>query len=203
VKLPNSAHEQHPFVIARIAPDFRLLDVWALPVEGDRDEFGRFIETVASLDPAKTGSALSRALFWVRFRLGELFGWDDTAKERAIPENDETTLSARLPEFLRGSVDAPVGRPAGRFTPLYRTEQEWAAELSNETVHGVLHLAWVPGRAGRYRAQMGIYVKPRGKLGRIYLKLIQPFRHLIVYPVLTRQIGRAWEAQSRAGAVES
>jgi len=199
VRLPNAAHEQHPFVIARIAPDFRLLDVWALPVEGERDDFSHFLETVASLDPAKSGSSLSRALFWIRFRLGELFGWDETRTERAIPEDDEVTLRARLPDFLRGSADHPmIGPPGGRFTPLYRTENEWAAEISNETVHGVLHFAWVPGRAGRYRAQMGIYVKPRGKLGCIYLKLIQPFRHRIVYPALMRQFGNAWEARSDA-----
>ncbi len=40
---------------------------------------------------------------------------------------------------------------------------------------------------------MGIYVKPRGRLGEVYMKLIQPFRLFIVYPALMRQIGRMWE----------
>lgn len=82
--------------------------------------------------------------------------------------------------------------------PLYRTDDEWAAEISNDTVHGVLHLAWVEQRDGRYRAQMGVYVKVRGKLGAIYMMLIAPFRHLIVYPALMRQIGRAWDARDVA-----
>ncbi len=82
---------------------------------------------------------------------------------------------------------------AGGFVPLYRTEEEWAAELSNATVHGVLHLSWVEQGDGRYRAHMGIYVKPRGRLGEVYMKLIQPFRLFIVYPALMRQIGRMWE----------
>ena len=49
--------------------------------------------------------------------------------------------------------------------PLYRTDDEFAAEISNQTVHGVLHLAWVEQGDGRYQAQMAVYVKPRGRLG--------------------------------------
>jgi len=46
---------------------------------------------------------------------------------------------------------------------------------------------------------MAVYVKPRGRLGETYMMLIQPFRHLIVYPALMRQIGHAWDARGRAG----
>jgi hypothetical protein len=70
-----------------------------------------------------------------------------------------------------------------------------AGELSNGTVHAVLHLAWVEQGNGRHRGQMGVYVKPRGTLGVTYMALIGPFRHLIVYPALMRQIGRAWQAR--------
>ena len=201
MRLPNSAHEAHPWVIARIAPDFTLLDVWALPAEGGPDDFDCFLETMSSLDPGQAGSAASRALFSLRYRLGGWFGWDDASRKRPIPGCTETTLSARLPDELRGSAKRPVlggplQRAAGGFVPLYRTDDEWAAELSNGTVHGVLHLAWVGQGGGRYRAQMGVYVKPRGRLGETYMLLIQPFRHLIVYPALMRQIGRAWEGRA-------
>ena len=201
MRLPNSAHEAHPWVIAQIAPDFKLLDVWALPVHGGPDDFVSFLETMTSFDPANAESAASRGLFWVRLRLGALFGWDDATKKRPIPGCAETTLSARLPDDLRGSakgaaISSAMQRAAGGFIPLYRTDEEWAAELSNGTVHGVLHLAWVDQGGGRYRAQMGVYVKPRGRLGEIYMMLIQPFRHLIVYPALMRQIGRAWDARN-------
>ena len=40
---------------------------------------------------------------------------------------------------------------------------------------------------------MGVYVKPRGRFGALYMRAIAPFRHWIVYPALLRQIGRAWE----------
>jgi hypothetical protein len=205
VRLPNSAHEAHPWVISRIAPDFKLLDAWALPVEGGPDDFDSILDMMASFDPAHSASAISRALFSLRFRLGTWFGWDD-ARQRPIPGCTETSLSARLPDDLRRSATSPVissamQRAAGGFIPLYRTDVEWAAELSNATVHGVLHLALVDQGGGRYRAQMGVYVKPRGRLGELYMMLIEPFRHFIVYPALMRQIGRAWDARTTARQV--
>ena len=76
--------------------------------------------------------------------------------------------------------------------PLYRTHDEWAAEISNETVHGVLHVSWAQLPDGGYGARLAVYVKPRGRLGRGYLKLIDPFRHHIVYPGLMRRVARVW-----------
>jgi hypothetical protein len=58
-----------------------------------------------------------------------------------------------------------------------------------------MHLAWVEKGEGRYQGQMGVYVKPRGRLGAAYLALITPFRHRVVYPALMRQIGRAWNTR--------
>ena len=134
MRLPNSAHEAHPWVIGQIAPDFKLLDVWALPVEGGPGDFASFLETMTSFDPTNSESAVSRALFWVRLRLGALFGWDDVTRKRPIPGATETTLDARLPDDLRGSGKTPfisgaMKRIAGGFIPLYLTDEEFAAEL--------------------------------------------------------------------------
>jgi hypothetical protein len=201
MRLPNAEHEAHPWVIAQVAPDFKLLDVWGLPAEGGPDEFGTLLEGMASLDPANAESRASRALWSLRYRLGGWFGWDDADGKPPIPGCTERTLSARLPEDLRGSA---TGLEVGstkldrlvRFTPLYRTDNEFAAELSNSTVHAVMHLAWVEQGGGIYRGQMGVYVKPRGRFGAAYMALIGPFRHLIVYPALMRQIERDWDARS-------
>jgi hypothetical protein len=200
MRVPDEVHQAKSWVIARIAPDFELLDVWALPVEGAVDDFAAALDLMASFDPARAGSLPSRALFWVRLRLGDLFGWDDVGTHRPIPGCTETTLRDRLPDELRVlGAYPPVGETldcvAGGFTPIYRTDDEWAAELSNATVHGVLHLSWVEQPSGRFRAHMAVYVKPRGVLGRAYLRFIDPFRHLIVYPARMRQIGDAWEAR--------
>lgn len=59
-------------------------------------------------------------------------------------------------------------------------------------MHGVVHLGWVPHEAGGYRGQMAVLVKPNGLLGRVYMAAITPFRHLIVYPPLLREIERQW-----------
>jgi len=194
VRLPNTGHEAHPWVIAQIAPDFKLLDAWRLPAEGGPDEFAALIETMTSLDPAHGDSRATRALFSLRFRLGRWFGWDDATSKLPVPGRTETTLSARVPEDLRDTTTRPLVSST-TFIPLYRTDDEWAAELSNRTVHAVVHLAWIHQGENRYRGQMGVYVKPRGRFGATYMALIGPFRHLIVYPALMRQIERAWDAR--------
>jgi Protein of unknown function (DUF2867) len=48
---------------------------------------------------------------------------------------------------------------------------------------------------GGYRAQFAVLVKPNGVLGTAYMAAIRPFRHLIVYPPLMREIGREWRAR--------
>jgi hypothetical protein len=42
---------------------------------------------------------------------------------------------------------------------------------------------------------MTVLVKRNGALGTAYMAAIRPFRHLIVYPGMLRQIGRGWQAQ--------
>jgi len=197
MRLANAEHERHPWVIARVAPDFKLLDAWALPARGGREEFGSLVETVTSLDPAKgSSSRATRALFSLRKRLGRWLGWDDDTSKRPVPGCGETTLSVRVPEDLRDTTTRQIVVSSTTFIPIYRTDDEWAAEISNGTVHAVLHLAWVEQGGGVYRGQMGVYVKPRGRLGETYMTLIGPFRHLIVYPAFMRQIERAWDARS-------
>jgi hypothetical protein len=194
MRLPNSAHESQPWRIYEVVPDFRLEDVWALPAQGGADDFATLLEVMASLDPANGESRATRALFSIRFRVGGWLGWDDQDGALPIPENTERTLSARLPRDLPDAATGPDLSSYG-FLPLYRTDVEWAAEISNRTVHAVMHLAWAEQDAGLYRGQMGVYVKPRGKLGAAYMAAIAPFRHRVVYPALMRQVERAWNAR--------
>jgi hypothetical protein len=198
MRLPNSAHESRHWRIAEIAPDFRLEDVWALPARGGAEDFGTLLEVMKALDPARQGSVATRALFSLRYRIGGWFGWDDPARELAIPGDAGASLSARLPEDLRNTV-SDLERSSYGFRPLYRTEDEWAAEIANRTVHAVMHLAWVDRGKGSYQGQMGVYVKPRGRFGAGYMALIRPFRHRVVYPALMRQIERAWNAKRAQG----
>jgi len=195
MRLSNGDHEKHGWRIREVAPDFRLEDAWALPAQGRAEDFATLLEVMASLDPADMQSRATRALFGIRAQLGGWLGWDGPPR-LAIPHDAETTLRARLPEDLRDTATGPDLHPRDfTFTPLYRTDVEWAAELSNRTVHAIMHLAWVERGAGRYQGQMGVYVKPRGRLGAAYMAVIAPFRHRVVYPALMRQIERAWNAR--------
>ena len=70
----------------------------------------------------------------------------------------------------------------------------FAAEIVNRTVHGVMHIGWVPDETEGYRGEMAVCVKPNGLLGTAYMAAIRPFRHLIVYPPLMQEIERDWRA---------
>jgi Protein of unknown function (DUF2867) len=194
MRVPNAIHESRPWRIGKIAPDFRLEDAWALPVYGGAADFPALLEVMMSRELTSGASPVTRLLFGVRWMLGRWFGWDGAA-QRPIPGRDEASLAERLPADLRGTA---AGLAIGsRFSPLYRTDTEFAAEISNQTVHGVLHLGWVDRGQGRYQGQLGVYVKPRGRFGQQYMAVITPFRHWIVYPALLRQIERAWQARGR------
>ncbi len=82
------------------------------------------------------------------------------------------------------------------FNSLYLLDDEWAAEVANRTVHGVMHVGWIADGSGGYRGQMAVLVKPNGLLGNAYMALIRPFRHVIVYPPMLRQIEREWNAHA-------
>jgi hypothetical protein len=82
------------------------------------------------------------------------------------------------------------------FSSLYLLDDEWAAEIANRTMRGVMHIGWVGDGDGGYRGQLAVYVRPNGLLGTGYLAAIRPFRHLIVYPRMLRQIGLAWRTSA-------
>jgi len=67
-------------------------------------------------------------------------------------------------------------------------------------MHGVMHLGWVPDGAGGYRGQMAVLVKRNGLVGAAYMAAIRPFRHLIVYPGMMREIEREWAARAACAA---
>ncbi len=190
MKLPNEAHSSHPWRIHELTDDFRLEDVWALPGVGGPDDFHRLVQLIASYDLSRSSSCAVRALIAIRWKLGELLGWDTP---KAGLGTRVSTLRDRLPADLR---DAPPGPDiaAGPFTSLYLLDDEWAAEIANQTVHGILHLCRVPDETGGFRAHIAIYVKPNGLFGTAYMAAIRPFRYLIVYPAMLRELGRTWRA---------
>jgi len=193
MRLPSTAHTSRPWRIHELTHDFRLEDVWALPTPGGPDDFPRLVAGIASGDPSQGSSRAARTLWAIRWKVGELLGWDgpDAGVGSRVP-----TLRDRLPADLRDASSAP-DFAALPFTSLYLLENEFAAEIANRTMHGVLHLGWVPDQTGGYRGQLAVLVKPNGLIGTAYMAAIKPFRHLIVYPQMMQQIERAWRARAR------
>jgi Protein of unknown function (DUF2867) len=189
MRLPNAAHTSLPWQIHELTPDFRLEDVWALPTPGGRDDFPRLVQQVAAFDPSRSAFGAVRLLFALRWKIGELLRWDedDSGLSSRVP-----SLRERLPDDLRETK--PPQFTGAPFASLYVTHDEWAAEIANRTVHGVLHIGWVPNGDG-YRGQMAVLVKPNGLLGESYMAAIKPFRHLIVYPTMMREIERGWRTR--------
>jgi Protein of unknown function (DUF2867) len=191
-RLPNTAHTSQPWRIHDLTYDFRLEDVWELPGVGGPDDFPREVQLIASSDPSHSSSFAVRTLFAIRWRLGALLGWD----------GPNAGLGARVPS-LRDRLPVDLNsRPSGPdfdalpFTSLYLTEHEWAAEIANRTMHGVMHIARVADQTGGFRGQMAVLVKPNGLFGTAYMAAIRPLRHLLVYPALMREGERIWEPRA-------
>lgn len=172
-----------------------MLDVWALPTPGGADGFGQLVDLWTTFDPDRT-SSIVRALFAIRWTIGRVLRLD--RPESGLGVRVET-LRDRLPADLR---DTPTDFVSDRspFKPLYLTDSELAMEIANQTVHGVLHVGWVPdpGSSEGFRGQMAVLVRPNGAFGMAYLTAIAPSRHLIVYPLMMRDIDKLWRERPSA-----
>ena len=112
MRIPKREHRSRPWRIHELTRDFRLEDVWALPTAGGPDDLRRLVQMIASSDPAHSSSVAARTLFAIRWKLGELLGWDapDAGVGSRVP-----TLRDRLPADLR---DGPSG-PGLRRAPVH------------------------------------------------------------------------------------
>src|SRR5262252_4007240 len=136
MRLPDTAHTSRPWRIHELASDFRIEDVWALPTQGGPGDFSRLVDLLASGDGLSSGSGSHavRALWAIRWKAGQLLGWDGP---QAGLGSRVPTLRDRLPADLRGAPRGPAFRTLP-FTPLYLLHDEWAAEIANRTMHGVM-----------------------------------------------------------------
>jgi Protein of unknown function (DUF2867) len=193
-RLPKAAHTSRPWRIHELTRDFRLEDVWELPGRGSPEDFPRLVHRFASADPSRGSFGAARTLWAIRWKLGQLLGWDgpDAGLGSRVP-----TLRERLPADLRNAPSGP-DFDALPFTSLYLIEDEFAAEIANRTMQGVMHLGLVPDQTGGFHAQMAVLVKPNGLFGTAYMAAIRPLRLLIVYPALMREGKRTWRAQRAA-----
>jgi hypothetical protein len=204
MRLPATAHTSRAWRVHEFTKDFRLEDVWELPTPGGPDDLERLVQQFASRrEDGRKLPAVLRGLFALRWKLGKLFGWD--APGSGVGKRVQS-LRERLPADLLAAPRGPdlravPGQPnvdgSVVFSSVYQTHDEWVAELSNVTVHAVMHVGWVPDASGSgYHAQMAVLVKPNGRFGNAYMAAIKPFRYAFVYPSLLQSIGRRWQRQA-------
>jgi hypothetical protein len=180
-----------------------LHDVWAIDLPSTRsgitlDEFLRAASarSQVSCDCCEndrirkvillTRSPVVRALLNIRFFVGRLLGWDREPASTAWE-----TFTTRLTTADRSKSLAPAGTREGLFHVVYRFENEQLLELINRTAHAAALSALVE-TASAYRFYFGIYVQNVGRFTPVYMTMVDPFRKLIVYPSLLRNVRGSW-----------
>ena len=164
-----------------------LEDVWAVDLAGRRhrctiDDVRGFF----SLEQLRATNAVVNLLVTFRMWLGRVFDWD-----RTPARIHEESYLHRLSPADRAASLVPPGTADGPFRVLFVSPREAIAELHNSTVHGFSVLALVERPSG-YRLYWGIHVLPVGRLTRFYMRLIDPFRRIIIYPAVLRHVRAAW-----------
>jgi hypothetical protein len=197
----KETHSERLWKVSEIANDFNLWDVWEIPIEADNstnENFQSFYTTiVGAFTKMQANISLASLLFTLRYWLGKILPLDKNINTLPIPGCLETTVKSRLNEQDIATSKAGKAIKDNKsdleFRPVYLYDNESLHELSNDTVHALVHFGWINKNDNGYTATMAIYVKPRGIYGRVYLKLIEPFRHHIVYPAMMKMIKEQWQ----------
>ena len=127
-----------------------------------------------------------RALFAIRWKLGEFLGWDTS-------EGPARWLRDRLPAELRDTPAPPfVALP---FTSLYRLD-DGSPPRSPVGPCTDASPRLGPRGAGHLSRPDGGARQAERSAGTAYMSAIRPFRHAIVYPAMIGQMERAWRTPS-------
>jgi len=209
----RKTHYSHPWKVHEIAKDFELLDVWEFPILADKtrnQDFSFFLKVMQNPGPRNARSFFSirnliaRLLVSLRVYLGEMYGLDKNINSLPIPGCTETSLKDRLSskDQKRSLADSSEegADNEGIWRTVYLYENEMLTELSNDTVHVLMHFGWVHKSGNNFTAQLAVYTKPRGNLGKFYMNLIMPFRQLIIYPAMMEEIKNRWEAYNKSSS---
>jgi SAM-dependent methyltransferase len=212
----KKTHYSHPWKVHEIAKDFELLDVWEFPILADKtrnQDFSFFLKVMQQ--PPKQYAhrffsiryLIARSLIFLRVYLGEMFGLDKNINSLPIPGCRENSIKDRLSvEDRKRSLaeSSEEGAPnKGIWRTVYLYENEMLTELSNDTVHALMHFGWVHKSGNYFTAQLAVYAKLRGNLGKFYMKLIMPFRQLIIYPTMMEDVNNKWEEYNKIGQQQS
>jgi hypothetical protein len=208
--IPTKTHRSQSWKVHEIAKDFVLLDVWEFPILADKtrnQDFSSFLKIMRQ--PPKNSVAgffslrhlAARFLVSLRVYMGEIFGLDKNINSLPIPGCEETSMKERLSvEDLKKNIADSIGegiQDKGIWQTVYLYENEMLTEHSNDTVHVLMHFGWIQKSGNYFIPQLTVYAKPRGKWGEFYMKLIMPFRHVIVYPAMMEEVKKKWDAYNK------
>jgi hypothetical protein len=186
-RVPESEFRAHPWRIHEVVTGFEVEDVWQLPGTEPLSAFRRVVDTIGTFDPSD--SPLPARLLWsARTTLGTWFGWDDA---RDGVGRRVASLREQLPDDLHNLPTAEYFADAP-FDVLFDLPGEFAAEIANKTMRGLMHLGAIPTADGQTKVQLTVLVKPNGLLGRGYMAAIKPFRHTVIYPLMIRRLADRW-----------
>jgi len=185
-QISTQEFERLPLRVHDFLAGVPLHDVWAVDLPRARsgitlDEFLR----TASACPF-TPPPLVRMLLKIRLFVGRQLGWDRESATSACE-----TFAMRMTTADRSRSLAPAGTREGPFRVVYRFENEQLLELINRTAHAAALSALVE-TANAYRFYFGVYVRNVSPFTPIYMALIDPFRKLVVYPSLLRDVRAKW-----------
>lgn len=174
--------------------------MWKVPIEADnsdKESFNVFYTTaVNSFLMPESKKSMTSFLVKCRHLLGKLLPLDKNINTLSIPGCEEKSIKQRLTthDLSQDKGGKPIRKKnvGAEFLPVYLFENESLHELSNDTVHGLVHIGWIKVD-NFYTATLAVYSKPRGKMGKVYLKLIEPFRYHIIYPAIMKSIKEEWQ----------
>jgi hypothetical protein len=187
VRVTAEEYERLDLRAHSLLADVPLHDVWAVDLSGRRP--GRTVLELRALLAAENLRASNPAvnfLFGLRGWLGRVFGWD-----REPAQASAASFLHRLSAADRASSLVAPGTAEGPFRVLFVSPREAISEIQNATVHAFSVFALLE-RPSEYRLYWGIYVQPVGRITSWYMRLIDPFRRLLIYPAVLRHIRAAW-----------
>jgi hypothetical protein len=170
--------------------DAPLHDAWAIDLPGEGEHSVADVRAIVSFESLAQIHPVVRLLFSLRGWLGRIFGWDDEP-----PRPSGSSYLSRLSEEERQASRVAPGTPEGPFRVLYVSDREAISEIRNATVHAFSVFALFP-QPGGHRLTWAIHVRPVGRVTAWYMRLIDPFRRLLIYPAVLRYIRNAWELRA-------
>ncbi len=195
-KVPKREFERLPLSVHTVLAGIPLHDAWAIDLVHRRP--GITLHQFFKESPLRfTGRSPSvEALFRLRRAVGKTFGWDQRSDLNSTP-----TFISRVPvDVCRKSLIKP-GTPEGSFSALYRLPNEHLSELRNRIVHGALSVALIEEETF-YRLYIGVFVLGLSRFTPLYMAVIAPFRHWIVYPSILNGFRRQWNERFGSSAAE-